>query len=339
MARPRKRARVLGPYRERGGWRVIAITATGKRNPVLCATQGEADELVGDLRAELEAKDVTVNEATDLYLAHLRDGLAQEQSVKTARYRLHAMFRPPLRDEMVADVSPRDCQAAYDDLRTRQAADTHRNTLALAKAFFAWCMTRGFCAVNPMEKVTGVGERSVGKEQLRIDEARALWAVAVKLAKNGDLGALAAVTVLATATRAGECAAIVARDIDDRGRMLVIPKAKTRAGVRRLVIDKWLGDLLKATAAGGAVFPGRDRYWVNYHVKRLCKLAGVPPVGPHGLRGTHASLATTSGASSEIVSKALGHTSTRITERHYTRAEATDQARIERATKRLKGGK
>ena len=336
MGQKRKRARILGPYPERGGWRVIAVSSSGERTPTLCSTEGEARELATDLRAELEAKDVKVSEAIDLYLSNLRDRGAKEQSIKTARYRLSAMFPPLLGDTMVGDMTAKDCQAAYDSLRTRQAADTHRNTLALSKAFLAWARDKGFGSCNPMEKVLGIGERSVGKEQLRIDEARKYWTVAVRLAKAGDLGALAAVTVLATAIRAGECAAIVDRDIDDGGRVLVIPKAKTRAGVRRLAIDKWLGQLLKATAAGGRVFPDKDRYWVNYHVKRLCRLAGVPEVGPHGLRGTHASLATTEGASSEVVSRALGHTNTRITERHYTRADATSQARIDRATARLK---
>ncbi len=336
MARKRKRARILGPYLERGGWRVVAVTSEGERHPSFCATEGEAQELARDLRAELEARDVTVNEAIDLYLSHLGEKGAKPQSVKTARYRLSAMFPVEMRDAMVSDLSPKRCQAAYDDLRTRQAADTHRNTLALSKAFLAWSRDKGFAVSNPMEKVTGIGERSVGKEQLRNDEARKLWATGAAMARAGDLGALAVVTVLSTAIRAGECAAIVARDVDDGGRMLVIPRAKTRAGVRRLVIERWLGKLLKDAGQGGEVFPGKDRYWVNYHVKRLCKLAGVPEVGPHGLRGTHASLATEGASTIEAVSRALGHTNTRVTERHYTKIEATDKARSKRVSSSLK---
>ena len=48
----------------------------------------------------------------------------------------------------------------------------------------------------------------------------------------------------------------------------------------------------------------------------------MPVVPPHWLRGTHASLAMTAGATGDLVAAALGHESFTTTERHYARAEA-----------------
>lgn len=47
--------------------------------------------------------------------------------------------------------------------------------------------------------------------------------------------------------------------------------------------------------------------------QQTCKLAGVPEVGPHGLRRTHATIADSAGATAELVVATLGHASTGIT--------------------------
>lgn len=342
----RRRGRVHGPYQERAGWRVVVVPLEGERTSEVCESEADALQLLADLRAELGAKDATVSEAIDEYLAWkadpARDRPLKPGSVVTLRFRLKGMFEPEY-DRLVGDITPRVGQALYDQLRakTRQRVDTHRNTLAAGKAFLAWCAARGYAGGNALAGVVGVGERAQGKEQLRVDEARAFMTLAVKLAKEGDLGALAAVTLLVVGIRAGECAAIVARDIDDGGRVLVIPKSKTKAGVRRMVMPRWLGRLLKAAAdpETGAVFPGRDRHWVHYHGRRICRLADVPEVTAHGLRGTHATLAIDGGASADVVAATLGHTNVRITQRHYTKAEATDAARGRRAQDALRGGR
>lgn len=70
-------------------------------------------------------------------------------------------------------------------------------------------------------------------------------------------------------------------------------------------------------------------------VQRLCRLAGVPVVSAHGLRGTHATLATSAGATSHVVAAALGHTSPSITQRAYIEAGATEGVRSDRAQARL----
>lgn len=149
---------------------------------------------------------------------------------------------------------------------------------------------------NPFEEIEGVGKRKKGKTQLTIDEARVLLATC--LAADG-IGATAALCCLLLAMRAGEIVGLSPRSIDDGGRILRIDVAKTDAGIRLIEIPEVLRDRLPALAAASF-----DRHWGNRNVHRLCKKAGVTNVGPHALRGTHASLATQAAS---------------VTHRHYTK--------------------
>jgi integrase len=49
------------------------------------------------------------------------------------------------------------------------------------------------------------------------------------------------------------------------------------------------------------------RDWPRENVQRICRLADVPEVTAHGLRGTHATLAEEEGATGDLVARALGH--------------------------------
>jgi len=74
--------------------------------------------------------------------------------------------------------------------------------------------------------------------------------------------------------------------------------------------------------------------WLRRQVWRVCKLAGVPKVGPHWFRGTHGSLAAEEGTTSTAIAKAIGHAGTAVKERHYIRPDAIDNARIDRVDRR-----
>jgi integrase len=52
---------------------------------------------------------------------------------------------------------------------------------------------------------------------------------------------------------------------------------------------------------------GRKPTWVE--VRRLCKKAGVPVVGPHSLRGWMTSTAVAAGELPEVVAKGIDHAS------------------------------
>lgn len=334
--RRKTRGRVYGPYEDPRGWRVVAVSRSGERVSRVIETEAEAQRIVDSLRLEFEAQDVTVSAAIDEYLVHKR-GDVLEQTAVTIGHRLRDMF-DGLGDEHVGELGTKACQAAYDRLRGLRRVDTHRNTLTTSRAFLGWCRARGYAETNALEGVVGQGRRNRGKEQLRIDESRKLLDLALELGAAGDASAVAVATVLIMGIRASECIWIQRRDIDDGGRLLWIPKSKTQAGVRKLEVPEVLRPLLKGVGPDvGHLFPDRDRHWVLYHVRRICRLAGVPEVCTHGLRGTQSTLSRRGGASAEVVAAQLGHASTRVQDRHYVDQDVAADARNQAALHVLRG--
>jgi hypothetical protein len=143
------------------------------------------------------------------YESYLRDDKGNRPgSVATTMHRLGRFFVE--RDLPLESLSGPRCAGYYEALRTTVtrlgkpvSVDVHRNTLAEAKTFLRWCTKRKWLGRNPLEEVEGIGKRKHGKPQLRIDEARRWMAVAVRMAEDGEVGAVAAVMALLMGMRAG----------------------------------------------------------------------------------------------------------------------------------------
>lgn len=344
--RQHSKGRVNGPYPDRSGWRIVVISRDGTRASRVFASEAEARAVAAETRRQLELEEVSVAEAIDIYAEHLAERGRRASSVVRARSHLRKLFTD--QDELVADIGPARAEVLYLDLRTRKdpktekvvAVDTHRNALNEAGMFSRWAVRRRLIAANPFEKVEPVGKRKRGKPQLRLDEARKLLDVAVPAAQSGDRSALAPALILLTGLRASEAAALAGRDVDDGGRLLWVAESKTEAGIRRLEVPDALVEAMAAAAKnGGSVFPTPSRFWIREQVTKWCKAAGVPAVSPHGLRGTHSTLAQEHGATSRVVADALGHSSPTVTQRHYTAPGATERAQASRAWKVLAGGR
>jgi len=168
---------------------------------------------------------------------------------------------------------------AADEAEKPFSVDSQRNILAEAKTFLRWSAAkpRRWISRSPLEEVQGVGRRKHGKAQLRIDEARKWSKQAVKLAKSGDEGAVAALMSLLMGMRASEIVSRVVRDLDDDARLLWIPDAKTDAGKRTLEVPHLLRPCLRKLAKGkrseAPLFGQHWRDWIRKQVKRICKLA------------------------------------------------------------------
>jgi integrase len=275
-------------------------------------------------------------QSTSEYLARQLKGwlpiraLASSLSEATAR----AMYAA-----LVEKVSPHT--------KRKLSVTTHHLYLYSAKRVWKWATEQGLCKSNPWLKVTPIGRKSKGKPQLRIDEARKLEAVAMQRAKEGDVPALGTLLMMYLGLRQGEVTARVARDIDDDGRVLWVPFGKTHNARRRLRIPEQLRPLilrLMATkrADEPLFYPAtHKRTWNAYYnvrVRALCRLAGVPEVVPHSLRGLHATLALEGGATADAVAKALGHSSFAMTEQHYASPSSVSNARSSRVAQTLGGG-
>lgn len=206
-------------------------------------------------------------------------------------------------------------------------------------------MKSGISSSNPFASVEAIGKRNAGKMQLTRDEGRRLSQLAVLRAHAGDRAALDVLLMLHLGLRQGEISARVARDVDNDGRVLIIPFGKTATSKRRLKVQDWLRPFLQLLCADkepaerlfsssrGDMIRGRQFWWCK--VRELCKAAAVPLVCPHSLRGLHATLAIEEGASGDAVARALGHTSFEMTAKHYASADSVANARLAKATETL----
>ena len=285
---------------------------------------------------------MTIAIALELYEAYLRDDKGNKPgSIATTITRL-AKFLGDNESALIS-ITERRAQAIYDNRRQHTKPDTHRNELSQAKTFMNWCIKRGWLQRNPFANVEPIGKRNRGKKQLRINETRRLVAAAMAEATRPDdqlagrreaanrEAALVVLIAIYLGLRASEITNIRPRDIDDYGRILWIPDSKTEAGRRTLEIPQALKHLLteQAQRRPDRLFP-HDRSWILNHVKRLCRLANVPEVTTHGLRGLHATLATQVGTTAHDVAQALGHRTPSVTIQHYIHSEASEQASRER---------
>ncbi|MGB7810606.1 MAG: hypothetical protein WBP56_05675 [Polyangia bacterium] len=119
-------------------------------------------------------------------------------------------------------------------------------------------------------------------------------------------------------------------------------KTRTKGGCLWTVqgFPSTLANLLRwPRRAGEQPLFGVSRFSVRWWVRKICRLAGVPVVSAHGLRGTHSTLATTAGATAHFVISAMGHTSFDVTRKHYLAPGVEENARARRTFDVLQGGK
>lgn len=284
--------------------------------------------LAGIQRIRQAAEALTWAEAIDNYCV-ARAEECRSSSIETLRGRLRRFFTE---GQQPAKLNGDQAQALYDALRPKVSVQEHRHCLSRARALGAWLVEQGLWKENPLAKIKPVGRPNRGKAQLTRDEARKLlrWC----LAQVGDDGATATVTLLLLGLRASELCGLVVRNLDDGGALLHVHGTKTEAARRTLGVPEELQPVLRAQALVArrrpkgdlaAVSPalwGRDRWWVHREVTRCCKEADVPPVPPHGLRGTWASLARAVATAPTAVAEALGQAGTEVQERHYAKPEA-----------------
>lgn len=330
--------RVNGPYQHRRKWRLVVVSDAGKRNVRSFDNKRDAEEAAEAFqRLYCGQPTLTISEALEKYEHHLKTtGNYGDTSITTVRNRLLG-FIEDVRDTGCHRITGMD--ERYKKLTTRWAATTHHLALSEARSFGKWLVKNEHCKTNPFDGIEAIGRPKKRKPQLRVDEAR-LWMIkALELAPKKP-GAIAALCGLLMGMRASEIVERKVRDLDDDGRVLVIEDSKTDASTRRLAIPDVLRPLLRARCADklpNARLFNRTRQWVRQWTMAICKLAGVPPVCAHGMRGTHATLAIEAGMSPNIVASSLGHTSSKMTLGAYAIPGAQATATREAAVIALRG--
>jgi integrase len=267
MARRKKGERILGPYwraREKR-WVLIHIrpdgTRTGARTESPHASEDEALAFKRECERDIAGALLTIDEALTAYERFLRaDKRNKDGSVSTTITRVKGFFPSlDLTFEMVTEAACKRWYKALVDAKktvvvteekvalaakmgvtiepgpvkvAKYADDTHRNMLAETKTFLRWCVAQAHIVTNPAESVMGTGKRNPGKAQLSIDEARRWEAVALKLADEGEEGAIAALLTLYLGLRQGEVIGLTARSLDDGGRKLHVATKRAACGWR-----------------------------------------------------------------------------------------------------------
>lgn len=343
----RGRERVLGPYEERAGWRIILVREDGSREPRVWPTEADAERAKAILEADLETIDHTTKTAIAEYKKHLEAKGNKTDSVRQTVWALEQFFPQPI---ALDGLNARRGQQLYDELRMRPlertkkppAPDSHRSMLSQAKTFLEYCIgQRWLRGANPLAEVEGMGKRrprgkSLGASggELRVKQARAWYGKALELADEGDQGAIAALVALLLGMRASEIVGLKVGDLDDdeaAADLLWIDDTKTPAGRRTLEVPEVLRPLLLECAEGktdnrylfecereqDSIGKPHVRDWVIDQVQRVCDAAEVPRVTAHALRGLLATISAQRGLAGHLIAATLGHEDERTTMTAY----------------------
>lgn len=330
----KKGERVLGPYEERAGWRVLEVAADGSRSSSVFDSEAKAQRYIEIAKAELEREDRTTADACDEYEKYLGEKGNRPAGIYCTVRDLRSFFADPIPLQLLSGVR---FKKLYDEYRTRPgkrtkeppAVDTHRNTLKHAKTFLRWCCSEkkwiARSVVEACEDVKGIGKRrprgkSLGKSgnKLYVKQARQWYTTALALAADGDEGAIAGLMALLLGLRASEIVDRRVQDLDSDehdGDLLWIPCSKTEAGRRTLEVPEVLRPFLLALAEGKRrdaylLKQGESKYgnrWVLRAVHRVCKAAGVPEVTAHSMRGLLATITAERGMAGHMIAATLGH--------------------------------
>jgi integrase len=346
VRRDQPTTRIYGPYEHGRRWRVT-LRSDGASRHRSFATRVEADAYIAEAEGQTRVE-VSVSAAVELYAKSLADRGLRHATRARAENHLHRLLRTAEHGKRRLSWLARHGQQLYDASQINAAVDTHRNALAAGKAFGAWLVKGGMLRANPFAAVEGVGRRRRGKPQLTVDESRKLIAGLMSRWTTDPRPEYAAtIAALLLGARATEVVVRDVRDLDDGGRLLWIPDSKTEAGKRCLEVPEVLRPVLLELARDriGPVplFRMRDgaratRWWLYHHARRLTGELAGRQVTPHGLRGTHASLARSAGATGEVVAAQLGHASVGMQVGTYARTDAIAAGQGAAALRVLRGG-
>ncbi len=294
----------------------------------------------------LPAKDgpYTVHACIAEYLEFLE---GNRKSAKDARWRAEALILPELGDIPCIDLSApklrrwledaattaprlRSCKGAApryrevdgDDEQRRKRRATANRVLTILKAALNRAWREGKIASDePWRRVEPFEEADAARVRyLSIDECRRLINSA-----GGEFRVLVR-AALSTGCRFGELAALQVRDFNPDAGTLHIRTSKSGKG-RHVVLNDGGAAFFASIGAGR---PGVESMlrkadggrWGKSNQTRpmaeTCARARIePPANFHCLRHTYASLAVMAGAPLLVVAKNLGHTDTRMVEKHY----------------------
>lgn len=295
----------------------------------------------------------SIRSCVDEYLHFLE---TERKSAKDAHWRAEALILPSLGDIVCADLTTKvlrswlqEVAKAPPRLRSRKGIDpktgkpyaqqhrmidnnddeqrrkrraTANRVLTILKAALNRAWREGKIAsddawrrVEPFEEADAARVR-----YLSIDECRRLINAA-----DGEFRNLVRAALL-TGCRFGELAALQCRDFNPDTGTLHVRTSKTGRGRHVVLHDEGIAFFVGLTAGRRGVElllrkADGDRWGKSNQTRPMaeaCERAKIdPPANFHALRHTYASHAVMAGAPLLVVAKNLGHSDTRMVEKHY----------------------
>jgi integrase len=317
------------PYPHGKRFRVWYRGADGVRKCLSMASEFEARQWIATNLRKVVKDGRTVDEALAAWLERLD---VRGTTRTTNGYRMRSLIR----DHGARHFETFPWVQAWNEGPAKQSRASQTGILSCLKRFLVFAKV----SEKAIEGIEARGEVKYGKDQLGVDQSRRFLATAMKA---GDPMALAAAVQVLCGLRSGEVVGLTVGDVDDGGRLLRVQGTKNRRARRVVRVDAYFAPWLMGLAAGrkstDLLFPftpNRKRGntdpkkatsdALRRRVARLCVEADVPPVVPHGLRGTNASLRRIGGANDESITQALGHGHIDLTKRAYFAAGVQDDA-------------
>lgn len=346
-----EKAIVLGPYVEKHGEKErvrLILKSSGRRKSLFYPTLAEARRAKARLEKEaFKLDEKPVEQLITEYTRYVGEQVGyRKRTQANEQQRLRHFFGSAVSEMRLSTISDKKAEQMYLSHAQRLGQNTgrtlspttHRTDLRILKRFSAWACKAGYVGKDPFGHVEPLGRDRTGKPQLRMDELDRWLQVAWADVQRGHATALAAMLCLWRGLRVSEVLDRVVRDLDEDGSVLVIERAKTRAGNRRVEIPEFLRAHVKRLSEGEE--PGNwlfrqarepqnplHQQSVHKRVRSICRRAGVPPICTHSLRGMNATLKLQAGASEDYVARSIGHTSFGVTLRHYV--DPTVKARLD----------
>lgn len=285
----------------------------------------------------------TIADAMDDYLRFLESDGRTPHSIRDARYRADALILPQLGTVKLAALTSdrlrrwRDQIAnAQPRLRTRNGEQQKHREIAAhddakrarrASANRTWTILRAALnhSFNEGKTETDTAWRKV-KPFRRVDTAR------VRYLSNGEARRLINTcdpdfrplvqAALMTGARYGELCRLQVQDFNADSNTIAIRQSKGGKARHIVLTDEGRAFFAQLTAGRAGAEPMFHKVWAKSQqarpMREAVKRAKIsPPISFHGLRHSWASLAIMAGLPLMVVARNLGHSDTRMAERHY----------------------
>jgi integrase len=309
---------------------------------------GQAQDAIRAHKNQLtgSAAPSTVADALADYFRFLKSDGRSEHSIRDAHCRANALILPKLgtvkiaaltsdrlrrwRDDLV-NVAPRLRTREGDEQKYRRINGEDAKRARRASANRTWTILRAALnhAFSEGKLISDSAWRKV-KPFKKVDSARVRYltiAEAMRLVNASDAQFRPLLqAALQTGCRYGELIALEVRDFNPDAGTLAIRQSKTGKPRHVVLTDEGQRLLISLTAGRGgheSLLQKTDgQPWRAAHQKRpmleACERAKItPPINFHGLRHTWASLAVMNHMPLMVVARNLGHSDTRMVEKHY----------------------